>query len=63
MLGVSEITTNAEIKGEYRKKMALLHPDKLMGKNLPAELIVFTNEQASLLNEAYQLIRKTRGFK
>lgn len=63
MLGINEKSSDTDIKSAYRKKIALLHPDKLMGKELPQELLVFTNEQATLLNEAYHLIRKKRSFK
>ena len=63
LLGISQSVSNEDIKTAYRSKMALLHPDKLAAKNVPEELLTFTTEQVSLLNEAYQCIGKERGFK
>ena len=62
VLGVEENTSEMEIKSQYRKKMGVLHPDKLSGKDLPDELLVFTTEQAALVNEAYNKIRKDKAF-
>ena len=62
VLGVEENTSEMEIKSQYRKKMGVLHPDKLSGKDLPDELLVFTTEQAALINEAYDKIRKDKAF-
>ena len=62
MLGVGENSSEAEIKSQYRKKIGFLHPDKLSGKDLPDELLVFNTEQAALVNEAYDESRKDRAF-
>lgn len=62
ILGVEENASEADIKSQYRKKMGVLHPDKLSGRDLPDELLVFTTEQAALVNEAYDKIRKEKAF-
>ncbi len=63
ILGITEDANIRSIKSAYREKMARLHPDKLAGQKLPHDLLVFTNEQAALLNQAYDEIGKARGFK
>jgi len=63
LIGVEEGCDLRKLQKEYRKKISILHPDKLCGKNLPEELLTFTHEQASLLNEAYRLIGKQIKFK
>lgn len=63
LIGVEEGCDLKKLQKGYRQKISILHPDKLRGKNLPEELLTFTQEQASLLNEAYRLIGKQIKFK
>ncbi len=59
-LGVSERSSDREIKHAYRKLMSQYHPDKLMGQGLPEEMISVATEQAKEVQAAYDLIKKYR---
>ena len=52
--------TDAEIKKAYREKCVLFHPDKLASKGLPDEFMQYANEQLVKVNEAYDVIEKSR---
>ena len=62
ILGCNENSSDAEIKSAYRQKVKEFHPDRLMAKDLPEAFIKFANEQMNLITEAYETIRKVRGF-
>jgi len=63
LLGVESSTTDKEVKRAYRKLMSQNHPDKLASKGLPEEMMELAKEKAQDIQKAYELIRKTRGFK
>lgn len=54
--------TNAEIKAQYRKLVSDNHPDKLMGRGIPAEFIDIATRKLAAINAAYDTIAKERGF-
>lgn len=54
--------TNQEIKKAYRKKAKEFHPDIISSKNLPEKFAKFANEQLQIINEAYEVIKKSRKF-
>ena len=62
-LGLPGDCTESELKKTYRAKAADFHPDKLSSKNLPNEFIEFANDQLARVNQAYEVIRVSRGFK
>lgn len=62
-LGVTENSTDQEIKRAYRKLMSQYHPDKLMGQGVPDDMINIATEQAKEVQTAYDLIKKSRGQK
>jgi DnaJ like chaperone protein len=39
------------------------HPDKLVAKGLPEEMIKLATEKTQEIKEAYELIKNTRGKK
>lgn len=61
VLGVDESISDAELKKTYRRLMSQHHPDKLVAKGLPEEMIKLANEKTSEIKSAYEEIRKSRG--
>ncbi|NOZ36483.1 MAG: co-chaperone DjlA [Gammaproteobacteria bacterium] len=62
MLGVSESASDAEIKKAYRRLMNQHHPDKLVSKGLPEEMIKLATEKTQKIKAAYETIKKARKF-
>ncbi|MDG3087067.1 co-chaperone DjlA [Vibrio hannami] len=63
VLGVEESADSKEVKKAYRKLMNEHHPDKLMAKGLPPEMMEVAKEKAQEIQSAYDLIKKEKGFK
>lgn len=63
ILGVDESATDKEVKRAYRKLMSQNHPDKLASKGLPEEMMNLAKEKAQDIQQAYETLRKKRGFK
>ena len=63
ILGVSESTSDAELKRAYKKLMSEHHPDKLVAKGLPEEMVKMATEKTQEIQKAYDLICKMRGLK
>ena len=58
LLGVSEQASKQEVKKAYRKLMAQHHPDKLVAKGLPAEMMELAKQKTQDIQAAYDLINK-----
>lgn len=54
--------TDEEIKRQYRKLVADNHPDKLMGRGVPAEFVEIATRKLAAINAAYDTIAKERGL-
>jgi DnaJ like chaperone protein len=54
--------TNEEIRRQYRKLVADNHPDKLMGRGVPAEFVEIATRKLAAINAAYDIIAKERGL-
>lgn len=52
-----------EVKRAYRKLMNEHHPDKLMAKGLPPEMMNMAKEKSQEIQSAYDLIKREKGFK
>lgn len=63
VLGVSASDDQATVKRAYRKLMNEHHPDKLVAKGLPPEMMDVAKEKAQQIQAAYDLINKTKGWK
>ena len=61
LLGVNESVSDAELKKTYRRLMSQHHPDKLVAKGLPEQMIEDANEKTQQIKAAYELIRKSRA--
>lgn len=62
LLGVDKETPEAEVKRAYKRLMSENHPDKLVAKGLPEEMIVLATQKSQDISKAYQRIREARGF-
>lgn len=59
ILGVSKSNSEAEIKKAYRRLMSQHHPDKLVSKGLPDEMIALATEKTQEIRKAYDTIKKS----
>jgi DnaJ like chaperone protein len=59
-LGVTSATSDAEVKKAYRRLMNQHHPDKLVAKGLPEEMIKLATERTQEIRNAYEQIRGVR---
>lgn len=60
VLGVSENASDEEIRKAYRRLMSQHHPDKLVAKGLPEEMMALAKEKVQDVNRAYDQIREAR---
>ncbi len=60
MLGIRADASDAEIKKTYRRLMNQHHPDKLVSKGLPEEMIKLATEKTQKIKAAYETIKKAR---
>ena len=60
-LGVAPGAPDQEIKTAYRRLMNEHHPDKLVAKGLPDEMLEMAKDRAREINAAYDLIKQSRG--
>lgn len=63
VLGVSPSDDPTKIKRAYRKLMSEHHPDKLVAKGLPPEMMEIAKQKAQSIQAAYDLVKKKLGFK
>ena len=50
------------VKRAYRRLMSQHHPDKLVAKGLPEEMIKMATEKTQEIKSAYELIKKSKGW-
>ncbi|MDN3609020.1 co-chaperone DjlA [Vibrio ostreicida] len=62
LLGVDSSADPKTVKRAYRKLMNEHHPDKLMAKGLPPEMMSVAKEKAQEIQNAYDIIKKAKGF-
>lgn len=58
ILGLTRDANLAEVKRAYRRKISQFHPDKLIAKGLPDEMMTYANSMSEKLNSAYKRIQK-----
>ncbi len=60
VLGVEETVEDAVLKKAYRRLMSQHHPDKLIAKGLPEEMMQLAKEKTQEIQAAYDRIREYR---
>lgn len=63
VLGVSKDASDTEVKKSYRRLMNQHHPDKLVAKGLPEEMMELAKEKTQEIRAAYEQIKEARGMK
>lgn len=63
ILGVDKNTTDKELKRAYRRLLSQHHPDKLVAKGLPEEMMKLAKEKTQEIISAYELIKNQRGMR
>lgn len=61
VLGVSEACSDVELKKAYRRLMSQHHPDKLVSKGLPEEMMKLATEKTQEIKDAYERIKQFRA--
>ena len=62
VLGLTPAATEAEVKKAYRRLMSQNHPDKLVAKGLPEEMMKLAKEKTQKISKAYETIQKSGGM-
>lgn len=62
LLDVSSDSSEAEVKRAYRRLMSQHHPDKLVAKGLPEQMMRLATQKTHEIRQAYDKIRAARGF-
>ena len=62
ILGVDESCSDAELKKAYRRMMNRHHPDKLVAKGLPEEMMRIATVKTREIKAAYDRLKEVRGF-
>lgn len=60
VLNVEPKASDAELKRAYRRTLSRHHPDKLIAKGLPEEMIRVANEKTYEIRKAYERIKAAR---
>ncbi|MGB0495668.1 MAG: co-chaperone DjlA [Kangiellaceae bacterium] len=58
VIGVSAQASTQEVKRAYRKLMSQHHPDKLVAKGMPEEMIKVATEKSQEIQAAYEMIKR-----
>ncbi|MGE0765070.1 MAG: TerB family tellurite resistance protein [Hyphomicrobiaceae bacterium] len=61
-LGLTPAATAAEIKARYRKLVVEHHPDRLIGRGVPAEFVTIAERTLAAINVAYETLARERGL-
>jgi len=62
VLGIPATANKAETKRAYRKLMSQHHPDKLVSRGMPEEMVKVATEKSQEIQSAYEMIKKQKGF-
>ncbi len=62
-LGVNASDTDEGIKKSYRRLMSENHPDKLIARGVPDEMVRLATERSQEISTAYEVIKSARGLR
>ena len=62
VLNVSPNATDAEVKRAYRRLLSQHHPDKLVAKGLPEEMMKMAADKTHEIRTAYEKVKEHRGL-
>ena len=62
LLGLSSGASDADVKKAYRRLMSQHHPDKLVAKGLPEEMMKVAAHKTHEIRQAYERIKEARGL-
>jgi len=60
VLGVDSEVSDSALKKSYRRLMSQHHPDKLVAKGMPEEMIKLANQKTAEIKAAYEQIKNSR---
>jgi DnaJ like chaperone protein len=60
VLGIEPNVSDDALRIHYRKLIVENHPDKLMARGLPQEMIDIANKKLAVINQAYDEVQKER---
>ena len=60
LLGITSTANDQEVKKAYRRQMNQHHPDKLVSKGLPEEMMELANRKVQDIKTAYEAIKEER---
>ncbi len=59
-LGVVSTASDKDIKKAYRKLMSQYHPDKMIAKGVPEDMLAMATEKTQEIQSAYEVIKNSR---
>jgi DnaJ like chaperone protein len=63
VLGIERGASDAEVKTAYRRLTSQHHPDKLVAKGLPEEMMKMAEQKTIEIRAAYEQIKSARGMR
>jgi len=63
ILNVNKDTADRDVKKAYRRLISQHHPDKLVAKGLPEEMMKMAGQKTHEIRTAYEKIKQHRGLK